>query len=223
VSDDTIIWDLDEDDVSDDAPFVPSPDFLEIQRGLRRDREHEERARADLEKRLVFNSQQQKRKHQIEMFGDPRQPPEYRGKVFERASRDGIHYDATPDMRDASHELTTEFIDFQNYNSARIRAAHPEYYCEECEANYAGVVCPAPGCRSAKVRYPSEGNKYRCTTCSTFFTAERVCGQCLSQRPEIQAQLRERDERKREKKATRTLTDTRGKIAYRPSTELYPD
>jgi hypothetical protein len=212
--------------------YQPDPvlmaEFKEIQARLRQDQRQEKREREELERQYIFNAQQARRRMWIENGMDKRQPPEYRGHVFERVSKEGRHFEATPEMR-ADHDLTDEFIAFQNYQGQRVREEHPEYYCEECHERYATVVCPVPGCRSAKVIYPKEGNgnSYQCALCKMKFNAERVCGPCLAKRPEVQQRLveedREKVKRMESRKPKKTAGTTRGQLPYRPITEIYPD
>lgn len=65
---------------------------------------------------------------------DLRQPPEYRGRVYDVPDRDGVHPTAFPPLREGT-ELTEEFIAFQAYNQTRYET-HPQYYCVDCKIRY---------------------------------------------------------------------------------------
>jgi hypothetical protein len=72
----------------------------------------------------------------IEGGNETRQPPEYRGRVFDVADRDGVHPTAFPPLRTSPQEgLSEEFIAFQAYNQTSYRT-HPHYYCVRCTIRY---------------------------------------------------------------------------------------
>lgn len=65
-----------------------------------------------------------------------RQPPEYRGRVYDVPDRDGVHPTAFPPLREgAGAELSDEFIAFQAHNQTRYET-HPQYYCVDCKIRY---------------------------------------------------------------------------------------
>lgn len=102
-------------------------------RRLAREREVEQRER--VQKALRADEDARKRAW-IEAGHETRQPPEYRGRVFDHADRDGVHPTAFPPLRNSPQDsLSDEFIAFQAYNQTTF-ASHPRYYCVRCQARY---------------------------------------------------------------------------------------
>lgn len=88
------------------------------------------------ERRALMIEADRQKKAWIQEGNETRQPPEYRGQVFDVADRDGVHPTAFPPLRDAPQEgLSDAFIDFQNHNQTRYET-HPQYYCVECKIRY---------------------------------------------------------------------------------------
>lgn len=91
-----------------------------------------EPAEAERQRRLQIVIADQKRRAFIEAGLDTRQPPEYRGRVFDHADRDGVHPSAFPPMRwEPQGPLSDEFIAFQNY-ATQTPETHPAYFCPSC-------------------------------------------------------------------------------------------
>jgi hypothetical protein len=68
----------------------------------------------------------------IEAGLDLRQPPEYRGHVFDHADAHGVHPSAFPPYRDEPQgPLTDAFVAFQNY-ATQTPETHPHYFCVQC-------------------------------------------------------------------------------------------
>jgi len=106
---------------------------LAVSRRQRRETEVEQRER--LQKALRADEDARKRAW-IEAGHETRQPPEYRGRVFDHADRDGVHPTAFPPLRNSPQDsLSDEFIAFQAYNQTRYRS-HPQYYCVRCTWRY---------------------------------------------------------------------------------------
>jgi len=109
----------------------------------------EERERRERERRVIRALEDQRRARWIASGADIRQPPEYRGRVFDTADHDGVHPTPFPPLRDeVGGELTDEFIAFQAHNQTRY-ATHPEYYCVRCHIRYnardGGMFCHCIG------------------------------------------------------------------------------
>jgi hypothetical protein len=123
-----------------DAPAVPSggePPHGDTDRTDRRARA------ARLWASETALRRQRKRKH-IEDGLEERQPPEYRGRVFEYADRDGMEPSAFPPYRWGPQEgLSEEFLAFRAQTSPTF-ATHPQYYCPRCRWRYNardGALC----------------------------------------------------------------------------------
>jgi hypothetical protein len=72
----------------------------------------------------------------IEAGNETRQPPEYRGRVFDHADSDGVHPTAFPPLRWGPQDsLSEEFVAFQAYNGTTVET-HPHYYCVTCRIRY---------------------------------------------------------------------------------------
>lgn len=100
--------------------------------------ERSKRIRAEAEReRLALRAEEDRKKRAwIEAGNDLRQPPEYRGRVYDTADRDGVHPTSFPPMRDAAGgELTDEFIAFQAHNQLTYEK-DPEHYCVECTIRF---------------------------------------------------------------------------------------
>lgn len=126
-------------DPPDDSDLLDDPRVESLgtyQRGIRqqaRDVLRQARQRERLAQRAL---EDQEKRAWIEAGNEIRQPPEYRGRVFSTADRDGVHPTAYPPLREsAGGELTDEFIAFQAHNQVRYET-HPEYYCVACKIRY---------------------------------------------------------------------------------------
>jgi hypothetical protein len=95
------------------------------QRQQQRIEDHALAARDDAEKRAW-----------IEAGNDLRQPPEYRGTVFDHADHAGVHPSPFPPYRDELQgPLSEAFVDFQNY-ATQTPETHPRYFCVQCKIRH---------------------------------------------------------------------------------------
>jgi hypothetical protein len=102
-------------------------------RALARTRAREQQER---ERRALLAEADRAKRAWIEAGNEMRQPPEYRGRVWETADRDGVHPTAFPPMRpNAQEPPSEEFLAFQAHNQTRYET-HPQYYCVECKIRY---------------------------------------------------------------------------------------
>lgn len=96
----------------------------------------EQRQQRERERRAQLAEADRKKRAWIEDGNETRQPPEYRGQVFDVADRDGVHPTAFPPLRGSPQEgLSDEFIAFQAHNQVTY-ATHPDYYCPVCTIRY---------------------------------------------------------------------------------------
>lgn len=132
-------------DPPDDQHLLEGPELLALeQAGIRRANREALRRQKERE-RLAQRAEEDARKRAwIEDGNETRQPPEYRGYVFDVPDRDGVHPTAFPPLREgAGGELSDEFIAFQAYNQTRYET-HPQYYCPRCRIRYNardGALC----------------------------------------------------------------------------------
>jgi hypothetical protein len=97
-----------------------------------------ERAREKLEaeRRAQMVEEDRRKRASIQAGEETRQPPEYRGVVWDVGTRDGFRPTAFPPLRDAPQEgLSDAFIAFQAHNQTSY-ATHPQYYCVDCKIRY---------------------------------------------------------------------------------------
>ena len=112
----------------------------------KRAEDHVLQARADADRRA-----------RIEAGNDLRQPPEYRGVVFEHADATGVHPSAFPPYRDDPQgPLTDAFIAFQAY-ATQTPETDPDYFCVQCRVRQNARVGGRCGrcIRDAPPEYPS--------------------------------------------------------------------
>lgn len=173
-----------------------------------RRRQLDEQRRADREKRaredqIRFKREDEERVRRIREEGDPRQPPEYRGQVWDHPTSMGVMHTATPPLRDDPQAPPTEaFIDFQRYAGERNRADNPDDYCVECRIRYRpSPICT--WCGSARQDPLADaprnrillqaGDTHRCRSCTKSYAAKPpICGPCIdkkqqAEQPELQA------------------------------------
>lgn len=127
--------------------------------------QNEERTRRRVERRVLGAIDDVAKRAWIEAGCEERQPPEYRGQVWEVADRDGVHPTAFPPLREsAGGELSEEFIDFQRYNQTRYET-HPHYYCVRCQIRYnardGGMCGPCLGETQSETQSPGSPSKSR--------------------------------------------------------------
>lgn len=197
-------------------------------------RRQQQRENQEIERLFLFKREQQRRKEKIES-GEVPQPPDYVGKVFDRATNQGVAYDSTPPYRDDPFSgLTEAFVDFQTHHHLTVVRTNPENYCTECGDWFAAVVCPYEGCRSGRVTYPKPNQDgpgmraYHCNTCRRGFEAERVCAHCRAKRPEVQAQLQLEAQQRAAKAAKappkrKTTTNKAATRAGKQNARVYED
>lgn len=141
------------------SPDPEPPSLAAVQKAAR---DSNRRAREQLALRaraLAIAVADRKKRLYIEAGLDHRQPPEYRGRAFDHADRDGVHPSAFPPMRNGPQDgLSEEFIAFQAYNQTRIET-HPDYYCPRCKIRYNardGALCgPCVGAKATQAEYPT--------------------------------------------------------------------
>lgn len=124
------------DDPSEDLP--PRVPFLDARsQAARRDaRRKADRAQRERERLAQIAEEDRKKRAFIASGQDTRQPPEYRGIVYDVGTRDGVRPTAFPDYRDEPQgPLSEAFIAFQAHNGTTY-ATHPEYYCVVCHIRY---------------------------------------------------------------------------------------
>jgi hypothetical protein len=127
-----------------EPPPRPAPDEPDAPRARARRPDPEQAERAERERRVQRALEDDEKRALIEDGADPRQPPEYRGHVFDHADSDGVHPTAFPPLRWGPQDgLSDEFIAFQSYNGTTYEK-NPEYYCVRCRIRYnarAGGLC----------------------------------------------------------------------------------
>jgi len=96
----------------------------------------EMREQVERDRKLKRAIEDEKKRAWIEAGNELRQPPEYRGRVFEHVDHDGVHPTAFPPLRWGPQEgLSDEYIAFQDWNQTRYET-HPDSYCVACTIRY---------------------------------------------------------------------------------------
>lgn len=94
------------------------------------------REKQEAERRAQLVEEDRRKRAYIQAGLETRQPPEYRGTVWDVGTRDGVRPTAFPPLRDAPQEgLSDAFIAFQAHNQTRYET-HPNYYCVQCKIRY---------------------------------------------------------------------------------------